>query len=304
MRIAFDLDGVLADLHEPFVQAAIRLFPELDAATIGAADIGASPPTSREKPPRKPELPAAAPVALTQPAVGRGVEAPRRRPRTSGRRSRRSRSGAIARLAELADERGWEVLFITSRPQVGRPDRAAAEPALAPAPRLSDCRACYVVHGSRGRVAEALRLDVVIDDRPDNCLDVVLESKAGAILVWRGSESSVPASARRMGIGVVSTVDAALSPWSRPSAAPRRAAGWSIAFVVSSASRLAPRRTAAADTAPHRLCSQAFSVLAMLPWLYPPAISTRPSRSVVADEKNRGSSSDPLATPKRPDKGS
>ena len=43
MRIAFDLDGVLADLHEPFVREAIRLFPELDAAKIGAADIGASP---------------------------------------------------------------------------------------------------------------------------------------------------------------------------------------------------------------------------------------------------------------------
>jgi hypothetical protein len=69
----------------------------------------------------------------------------------------------------------------------------------------------FVLHGSRGRVAEALRLDVVVDDRPENCLDVVLDSKAGAILVWRGSESSVPASARRMGIGVVSTVDAALS---------------------------------------------------------------------------------------------
>jgi hypothetical protein len=62
------------------------------------------------------------------------------------------------------------------------------------------------VHGSRGRVADALALDVVIDDRPDNCLDVVLESKAGSVLVWRGSEATVPVSARRLGIAVVPSV--------------------------------------------------------------------------------------------------
>ena len=44
MRIAFDLDGVLADLHEPFVQTALRLFPELDVRAISSADVGASPP--------------------------------------------------------------------------------------------------------------------------------------------------------------------------------------------------------------------------------------------------------------------
>jgi hypothetical protein len=69
-----------------------------------------------------------------------------------------------------------------------------------------DLPSVYVVHGSRGQVAAALELDVVIDDRPENCLDVVLESKAGAILVWRGGEASVPASAKRLGIATVSTV--------------------------------------------------------------------------------------------------
>jgi hypothetical protein len=49
-------------------------------------------------------------------------------------------------------------------------------------------------------------LDIVVDDRPDNCLDVVLESRAGAILVWRGNQAAVPASARRLGIAVAGTV--------------------------------------------------------------------------------------------------
>ena len=64
----------------------------------------------------------------------------------------------------------------------------------------------YVVHGSRGKVADALAIDVVVDDRPDNCLDVVLESRAAALLVWRGSPATVPASAKRLGIAAVPTV--------------------------------------------------------------------------------------------------
>ena len=61
------------------------------------------------------------------------------------------------------------------------------------------------MQGSRGRIAAALDLHVVIDDRPENCLDVVVDSKARAILVWREEEKHVPAATRRLGIGVVKT---------------------------------------------------------------------------------------------------
>ncbi|HKW00984.1 MAG TPA: hypothetical protein VJN96_14250 [Vicinamibacterales bacterium] len=207
MRIAFDLDGVLADLHQPFVQAAIRLFPELDASSIGSADVGASPPD--EEVAREPEPQQTTRVALSNrqaDAVWKYLGAIE----NFWEGLAEIESGAIAKLAKLADDRGWEVIFITSRPRsagrtVQRQSQRWIQHLGFPMPSL------FVVHGSRGRVAEALRLDVVVDDRPENCLDVVLESKAGAILVWRGSEDSVPASARRMGIGVVSTVDEALS---------------------------------------------------------------------------------------------
>lgn len=207
MRIAFDLDGVLADLHQPFVHAALRLFPELDATTIGAADVGGSPPD--EEVPAGSEPPAHSHVALSSrqaDAVWKYLGAIE----NFWEGLAEIESGAIAKLARLADERGWEVIFITSRPRsagrtVQRQSQRWIEGLGFPLPSV------FVVHGSRGRVADALRLDVVVDDRPENCLDVVLESKAGAILVWRGLENSVPASARRMGIGVVSTVDAALT---------------------------------------------------------------------------------------------
>lgn len=208
MRIAFDLDGVLADLHEPFVETALRLFPELDIRTISSADVGASPPDDEGDPP--PADGTAPPPNLTltrhqNDAVWRAINLTP----DFWEQLKEIEHGAIARLAKLADERRWEILFITSRPvSAGRTVQRQSQRWLErngfPLP------SCYVVHGSRGRIAAALAIDVVIDDRPDNCLDIVLESKAGAILVWRGSASSVPGSAKRLGIAVVSTVAEAL----------------------------------------------------------------------------------------------
>jgi hypothetical protein len=198
---------VLADLHQPFVQAALRLFPELDASSIGAADVGASPPDEEELPSEAESTDSH--VALTNrqaEAVWKYLSAID----NFWEGLSEHESGAIATLARLADERRWEVIFITSRPKsagrtVQRQSQRWIQHLGFPMPSV------FVVHGSRGRVADALRLDVVVDDKPENCLDVVLESKAGAILVWRGSEGSVPASARRMGIGVVPTVADALT---------------------------------------------------------------------------------------------
>src|SRR5205823_4190749 len=64
----------------------------------------------------------------------------------------------------------------------------------------------YVVQGSRGRIAAALGLDIVVDDRPENCLDVVADSRARAILVWRNAETTIPVAATRLEIGVVQSV--------------------------------------------------------------------------------------------------
>jgi hypothetical protein len=210
MRIAFDLDGVLADLHTPFVAAAVRLFPELDRTAMGSADVGASPPSG------EPELAAddAEGEAPTVPPLVRRPVTRRQADeiwRHLGKQAdlweglTEIESGMIARLAAIADERRWEVIFVTSRPRsagrtVQRQSQRWLERLGFPLPSV------FVVHGSRGRVASALDLDVVVDDRPDNCLDVVLESKAGAVLIWRGPQDAVPASARRLGIAVAPTV--------------------------------------------------------------------------------------------------
>ena len=57
MRIAFDLDGVLADLHAPFVRKVKELFPEIDSQAVGAADVGASPPDDEPQEERVEDVP-------------------------------------------------------------------------------------------------------------------------------------------------------------------------------------------------------------------------------------------------------
>ena len=99
--------------------------------------------------------------------------------------------GIVARLAALSAERRWEVIFLTKRPETaGAIAQVQTQRWLQahgfPLPSV------FVVHGSRGRVAESLGLDFVVDDRPENCLDVIVDSKARAMLVWREDERSCP----------------------------------------------------------------------------------------------------------------
>jgi hypothetical protein len=210
MRIAFDLDGVLADLHGPFVATALRLYPELDTAVVASPEVGASPPDPDDG--NTDSVVKPIPAISSLPLTPRQSEAVWKTPAAQDdfwESLSEIEPGIIARLAALADERRWEMLFITSRPRsAGRTVQRQSQRWLQakgfPLP------SAYVVHGSRGQIAKALQIDMVVDDRPENCLDVALESEAGAILVWRGHRSAVPASARRMGIAVVPTVAACL----------------------------------------------------------------------------------------------
>jgi phosphoglycolate phosphatase-like HAD superfamily hydrolase len=210
MRIAFDLDGVLADLHSAFADASIKLFPQLDKAAMGSPEVGSSPPDAETAAAPKPSVPisrtSTVPLTSRQTnAVWRSLaEVP-----DFWESLQEIEPGMIRRLAELSEERRWEMLFVTSRPKsAGRTVQRQSQRWLQHHGFLMP--SVYVVHGSRGQIAKALQIDVVVDDRPENCLDVALESQAGSILVWRGQRESVPASARRMGIAVVHSVSQCL----------------------------------------------------------------------------------------------
>ena len=208
MRIAFDMDGVLADLHTAYVKAAVELFPELDRASIGSADVGASPPEGEPVAGDSDVPDPTRPVVLT-PRQSEAIWARLTATEDFWTTLSEIESGAIARLSQEAVSRRWDVLVITSRPRsVGATVQRQSQRWLQS--KGFELPSVYVVHGSRGRVAQALALDAVIVDRPDNCLDVALESRAAAILLWRGSQASVPGSAKRLGIAVAPTVNACL----------------------------------------------------------------------------------------------
>ena len=49
------------------------------------------------------------------------------------------------------------------------------------------------------------------DDRPENCLDIAVESKAKVILVWHGDPKEVPSGAKRLGVQPVQTIGEAMT---------------------------------------------------------------------------------------------
>jgi hypothetical protein len=211
LRIGFDVDGVFADMNAALREQAESLFSR------GPAENSEQGPNTSE-----------------------GVQGTSRRPvfDLTPRQQRQLwkhiatvegfwesmteiELGSTARVAELAARYRWEVIFLTKRPpSAGATSQVQTQRWLAargfPHPSV------FVVQRSRGLIAAALALDVVIDDRPENCLDVVAESQARAVLVWRADPGHVPELVHRSSIGVVGSLSECLdilteaSPSHRP----------------------------------------------------------------------------------------
>ena len=179
LRIACDLDGVLADMESELARRAEVLFGRDGAASNLVATL--SPSRQRR--------------------LWKHVQAVENFWETLAEHE----PGIVQRLAAIAAEQRWDVIFLTKRPSsAGATAQIQSQRWLQS--KGFPCPSVYVVRGSRGQVAAALELDVVVDDRPENCLDVIADSKARAILVWREPEQRMPASARGLGIGVVRTM--------------------------------------------------------------------------------------------------
>jgi hypothetical protein len=213
LRIAFDLDGVLADMESELVRQSEILFgepmtrrlqeraAEAGEATVAAdakADVAGSPDAAPD---------------LALPVVQLNLTSRQQRRLWHHAESIENfwegldelEPGVIQRLASLAIDRRWEIIFLTKRPEtVGATAQVQSQRWLES--KGFTLPSVFVVQGSRGRIAASLGLDIVVDDRPENCLDVVVDSKARAILVWRADESQLPPAAQRLGIGVVKSV--------------------------------------------------------------------------------------------------
>jgi hypothetical protein len=213
-RIAVDLDGTLADMDAALQEEAERLFGpgvDLHGTLRGRAEGGASA--------ESPDPTGTTPGIRTPAAPAPGIRLSDRQQRQLWARVREIDNfwsslreiepGAVARLAHAAASGAWEVLFITTRPS------SAGDTTQLQSQRWLQAHgfelpSVYVVSGSRGRVATALTLDAVLDDRPENCLDVATDSEAKPILVWRDGTETVPPGATRLGIHVVFSIAEAL----------------------------------------------------------------------------------------------
>jgi hypothetical protein len=205
LRLGFDMDGVVADLNAALVREAALLFPGLE--------LQAEPVRLEQAPP----APAQGPAAGTEPAeiVPSSLPLTRRQQRQLWDAVKsipnfwetldETEPGIVSRIAETSRVRRWEIIFLTSRPSCAG-DVVQVQSQRWLQRHGFELPSVFVVSTSRGRIASALELDVVVDDRPENCLDITLDSKARAILIWRGEETGVTASARRLGIGGTPTV--------------------------------------------------------------------------------------------------
>jgi hypothetical protein len=217
MRVGVDLDGVLADMESELIRQAERLFGKSVARSLEArpdeppvdppAAAAAGSPENAATPDPADEVPVVQRLRMTrrqQTRLWRHVEGIE----NFWESLEEHEPGAVARLAEIAAQRQWEIIFLTKRPTTaGATAQVQSQRWLVskgfPLPSV------YVVQKSRGLIGAALGLDALIDDRPENCLDIVMDSKARAVLVWRYEESQLPAATRRLGIEVQTSVNGA-----------------------------------------------------------------------------------------------
>jgi hypothetical protein len=266
LRIAFDLDGTLADLDSALDRIAGELFPSERRDETNPAEAGFhEAPAPGETPVLRPDAPTGGTPVLRPDASTGGTPVLRPDASTGGtpvlqkagetipaksgsepegkeltpeeeqleppelraltRRQQHqiwdavrgtvnfwetlgeTEPGIVARIAAIADERRWEVIFITQRPAAdGDTTQRQSQHWLAT--HGFEMPSVFVLGAgaSRGKVATALSLDVVVDDRPENCLDVKVDSHARAFLVSRQPGAQVGVNARRLGIEVVQSI--------------------------------------------------------------------------------------------------
>jgi len=230
LRVGFDLDGTVADMYDALHREAIELFgedvvrkaahqtskrPALAEAT-GAAQASAPATTLADQPQQE----------SAKPDDDATTNIPIRELHLTARQQTQLwdhvkkidnfwltlpelEPGIIARIATSASERRWEVIFLTTRPPSAG-DLVQVQSQQWLATHGFQHPSVFVVQRSRGKIADALQLDAFVDDRPENCVDIAVESKAKVILVWHGLLKDVPAGAKRLGVRPVSTISEAM----------------------------------------------------------------------------------------------
>jgi len=186
LRIGIDIDGVLADFRTAFRKAS--------KASLGH-------PIEQQDDPKSSE-------SLGQKDVRRVWE---QIARTSNwwMTLEPYEPDQVARLYSLTRAAGWEVFFLTNRP-ASAGDTVQFQTQWWIERQGFYLPAVLTVPGSRGEVANGLRLDLVVDDLVLNCVEVVSASTAKALLLLRNGDKAAEKHALERGIGVVPNLAGAL----------------------------------------------------------------------------------------------
>jgi hypothetical protein len=186
IRVGFDVDGVIANFNKTFRDTAARI-------EGGAGSHNRSDPAGR---------------SLAADAMKRVWD---HISRTSQwwLELEAYEPEQIQRLYRTSRERRWEVYFMTTRPS------SAGETTQFQTQWWLECNgfplpSVLTVPGSRGDAANALKLDIAVDDRLTNCVDIIAASRAKAVLLLRRDDPTVRDQALARGIAVVNTLAAAL----------------------------------------------------------------------------------------------
>lgn len=213
LRVGFDLDGTVADMYSALRREAIELFGEEVLRTPVAAS---KPQSARQEqaPQAKPEDDHTTTLAIQE------LHLTARQQNQLWDHVKRIENfwntlpelepGIISRIARTARQRRWEVIFLTTRPAT-KGDLVQLQSQQWLEAHGFQYPSVFVVQRSRGKIADALGLDAFVDDRPENCLDIAVESKAKVLLVWHGDPKDVPAGARRLGVRAVTTISEAVT---------------------------------------------------------------------------------------------
>jgi hypothetical protein len=182
LRVGMDVDGVLANFRSAFRDAAGALADVQDST-------GASPRLSSA------EMKRAWKDVSRHPNWWVGLQP--------------YEPQEIRRLYTLARRGRWEVFFLTNRPATAG-DSVQFQTQWWLEQHGFYLPAVMTVPGSRGELANALRLDIVVDDLALNCVEVISGSNAKALLVARDQNAAERDSAANRGIGVVATLREAI----------------------------------------------------------------------------------------------
>ena len=203
LRIGLDMDGVLADFASAFRDVEVRLYGP------GPGIVAGNPEAEEEEQhPADGEPTAIKPSELTprelkrrRDTVWRVIQSTENFWETLSPTA----EGLVARVHEMMLRHRWEVFFITQRPATDG-DTVQRQTQRWLVQQGFDLPSVLVLGGSRGAAAGALRLNYHVDDSPQNCIDVIADSPAKAILVLSDHDETMRLQARRLGIATVQTI--------------------------------------------------------------------------------------------------